>query len=128
MGGNDKFNNFLKEYNVPKTLPITQKYETSAAKYFRERLNAEVNGLPLPASRPERYQASSKSSSADAKGSDPIPGETEAEYVARQRRLQEEVSELAAMQTTHDFICLYLAGSRENAPKVRPVERADFLR
>jgi hypothetical protein len=89
LGGNDKFNSFLAEHKIPKTMMIPQKYNTPAALFYRERLNAEVNGLPLPTKMPE---VSTTSSSSHAQtGSDPIPGESEAEYVARQRKLQEEV-------------------------------------
>ena len=88
MGGNDKFNSFLSSHNVPKTMQIAQKYNTPAALFYRERLNAEVNGLPLPTKMPE---VSPSSSQQNLQGSDPLPGESEADYVARQRRLQEEV-------------------------------------
>lgn len=91
LGGNDKFNTFLKQYNVQKTLTIPQKYNTSAALYFRERLSAEANGLSPPATLPTPYSESSSSKNADTKSSDPLPGESETEYIARQRRLQEEV-------------------------------------
>ncbi len=83
----------------------------------RERLKAEVEGLPIPTELPtasSNSNNSSRSSTAAATGvssysnnsnnagtasvsttpmgTDPLAGETEAQYVARQRKLQEEVS------------------------------------
>lgn len=90
LGGNDRFNNFLKEYDVPKTLPIQEKYHTSAAQYYREKLSAEVNGTSPPSQLPSKHSQGSNKI-ADIHTSDPLPGETEADYIARQRRIQEEV-------------------------------------
>lgn len=88
LGGNQKCIEFLKQYGVPKTMPIPQKYNTPAAQLYRDRIDAAANGLPLPTELPA---ASGTSTTApEATGSDPLPGETEAQYVARQRRLQEE--------------------------------------
>lgn len=72
-------------------MPIAQKYNTSAATYYREKLSADANGLPPPSTLPTPYQESSSNKTTDAKSSDPLPGESEADYIARQRRLQEEV-------------------------------------
>lgn len=85
IGGNNKFNDFLKEHNVSKTMDIVVKYNTPAALFYRERLHAEANGLPLPTKMPE--------AAAVIHGSDPLPGEDEAQYVARQRLLQEQARE-----------------------------------
>ena len=38
QGGNDKFNKFLEQYNVKKTMPIAQKYNTPASKLYKDRL------------------------------------------------------------------------------------------
>ncbi len=89
LGGNDRFNCFLKEYDVLKNLPIQEKYHTSAAQYYRERLAAEVNGSSIPTQLPTRHKPGSKAQ--DVNTSDPLPGESESDYIARQRRLQEEV-------------------------------------
>lgn len=93
-GGNDNFNQFLQQYGVPKNCSITQKYNSSAAQFFKERLSAEVNGLPLPTRQPT-YGLPTNSSGASAvpTSTEPIPGETEAQYVERQRRLQAEAKE-----------------------------------
>lgn len=82
-GGNNKCIDFLKNYNVPKTMNIAQKYNTPAAELYRSRILAEVEGKPLPT---EIKASSSKV----IQGSDPLPGESEADYVARQRALQDE--------------------------------------
>jgi ADP-ribosylation factor GTPase-activating protein 1 len=85
-GGNDKCNEFLKGHSVPKTMAIPQKYNTPAAELYRDRLSAEVEGRPLPT------ELKAPSSNV-IQGSDPLPGESEKDYVARQRKLQEEARE-----------------------------------
>lgn len=92
-GGNDNFNQFLLSKGVPKNCSITQKYNTSAAQYFRERLSAEVNGLPMPSKQPEFGLGNTSNSNTIPTSTEPIPGETEAQYVERQRRLQSEAKE-----------------------------------
>ena len=56
---------------------------------YRDRITATVDGRPLPTELPK---AASSSSSLNC-SSDPLPGESEADYVARQRQLQEEAKE-----------------------------------
>jgi hypothetical protein len=131
VGGNDKLNDFLQQYGIPKTMPIPQKYNTPAASLYRDRVDAAANGRPLPTELPtspasgnmsgagsthtstgslsSRYAAlaccgansplvtsnllSDPVYSSVAQGTDPLPGESEAAYVARQRLLQEEARE-----------------------------------
>lgn len=57
---------------------------------YRERLLATVEGRELPTELPKIESPSTTSAHG---GSDPLPGETEAQYVARQRALQEEAKE-----------------------------------
>ena len=38
VGGNDQFNRFLQQYNVPKTMAISQKYHTPASMLYKDRL------------------------------------------------------------------------------------------
>eukprot|EP01038_Epipyxis_sp_PR26KG_P008669 gene8669-11712_t len=92
-GGNDKCIKFLKQYNVPKDLQIEKKYNSPAALLYRDRISAEVEGRPLPTELPVVASSSSSQSRHVAQGTDPLPGETEAEYVARQRLLQEQAKE-----------------------------------
>lgn len=109
-GGNNKFNDFLAQYNIPKSKYIMEKYNTSAALYYREKLKAEVEGQPfstpapslsaggLPPNASNSSRASSGNNTpsgggAAVAGSEPLPGETEVEYIARQKRLQEEARE-----------------------------------
>ena len=87
MGGNDKCNSFLAKYGVAKETPIANKYNSPAAQLYRDRLLAEVEGRPLPTELPKSVNT------ATAGGTDPLPGESEEEYVARQRRLQAEARE-----------------------------------
>lgn len=91
-GGNDKCNDFLKKYGISsKTHSISQKYNSSAALHYRECLLAIVEHRDPPASLP--IQQSSGSIIADEQGSDPLPGESQADYIARQNRLQEQARE-----------------------------------
>lgn len=71
-------------------MPIAQKYNTPAATLYRDRIEAAANGRPLPTELPVLKPGSSASSGVQ-QGTDPLEGETEAQYVARQRKLQEEV-------------------------------------
>lgn len=86
-GGNNKCNAFLQQYNVAKETSIPTKYNAPAAQLYRDRLLAEVDGRPLPTELPKA------TSNATAGGTDPLPGESEEDYVARQRRLQAEARE-----------------------------------
>ena len=110
LGGNDKCIAFLKEYGIPKNMPIAQKYNMPAALLYRDRIDAAANGRELPTELPVPANTSGRSTSTAGigsgsggngsnkgapvqQGTDPLPGETEAEYVTRQRILQEEVSD-----------------------------------
>lgn len=49
LGGNRRFNEFLKEQGVSLDMPIREKYSTRAAEWYREDLSARADGLePLP--------------------------------------------------------------------------------
>eukprot|EP00600_Ochromonadales_sp_CCMP1393_P005654 CAMPEP_0174969868 /NCGR_PEP_ID=MMETSP0004_2-20121128/9023_1 /TAXON_ID=420556 /ORGANISM="Ochromonas sp., Strain CCMP1393" /LENGTH=281 /DNA_ID=CAMNT_0016219449 /DNA_START=400 /DNA_END=1242 /DNA_ORIENTATION=+ len=103
VGGNDQCINFLKNYGIAKTTPISQKYNTPAAMLYRDRIDAAANGRPLPTELPAPEGSGSgggggsgginSSDSNPAQGVEPLEGESEAQYVARQRRLQEEARE-----------------------------------
>lgn len=45
LGGNRRFNEFLKEQGVPLDTPVREKYSTRAAQWYREDLNARAEGL-----------------------------------------------------------------------------------
>jgi len=45
LGGNRKFNDFLKEHGIPEDMPIREKYNTRAAEWYRENLSALAQGL-----------------------------------------------------------------------------------
>jgi len=92
LGGNTNCIEFLKQYSIPKSMPIAQKYNTPAATLYRDRIEAAANGRPLPTELPVLKPGSSASSGVQ-QGTDPLEGETEAQYVARQRKLQEEARE-----------------------------------
>ncbi len=90
LGGNEKCVKFLAQYGVPKDTAIPQKYNSPAALLYRERMSAELEGRPLPTELPAA-KTNVAATSTVAQGTDPLPGESEAQYVARQRKLQEEV-------------------------------------
>jgi ADP-ribosylation factor GTPase-activating protein 1 len=90
-GGNDACNVFLESYGVKRNTPIAQKYNSPAALLYKERLIAAVEGRPLPTDLPKT--AAGNTAHTTVQGTDPLPGESEADYVARQRRLQEEARE-----------------------------------
>lgn len=48
LGGNERFNQFMTEHGVSLDMPIREKYSTRAAKWYREALRAEAEGLELP--------------------------------------------------------------------------------
>eukprot|EP00604_Paraphysomonas_vestita_P000045 CAMPEP_0174826162 /NCGR_PEP_ID=MMETSP1107-20130205/43599_1 /TAXON_ID=36770 /ORGANISM="Paraphysomonas vestita, Strain GFlagA" /LENGTH=378 /DNA_ID=CAMNT_0016058727 /DNA_START=196 /DNA_END=1329 /DNA_ORIENTATION=- len=91
FGGNAKCNKFLAQYGVTSaTHSIAQKYNSPAALLYRDRLLALVEGRELPTELPKVQEQSSKTLE---QSSDPLPGETESQYIARQRALQEQARE-----------------------------------
>merc|ERR1719271_1565533 len=50
LGGNRRFNEFLKAQGVPEDMPIREKYSTRAAQWYRENLKAlaEESQPPIP--------------------------------------------------------------------------------
>jgi ADP-ribosylation factor GTPase-activating protein 1 len=48
LGGNQRFQDFLREHGIPEDLPIRQKYTTRAAEWYRLNLRAEAEGLTRP--------------------------------------------------------------------------------
>lgn len=85
LGGNDKFNDYLGQHGLNKATDIPIKYNSSAATYYREKLRHELDGSPMPSI------GSLTTSAATVAGSEPLQGETEEQYIARQRLLQEQV-------------------------------------
>ena len=91
FGGNQKFNSFLLQHNTAKETPIHSKYTSYGARLFKERLNAELEGREPPS---EIAQDDPSTQSQVSQSSDLLPGETEADYIARQRKIQEEAREV----------------------------------
>eukprot|EP00931_Biecheleriopsis_adriatica_P044448 TRINITY_DN25427_c0_g1_i1.p1 TRINITY_DN25427_c0_g1~~TRINITY_DN25427_c0_g1_i1.p1 ORF type:complete len:294 (+),score=49.51 TRINITY_DN25427_c0_g1_i1:74-883(+) len=48
LGGNSRFNSFMLEHGIPDEMPIREKYSTRAARWYREALKAEAEGLRPP--------------------------------------------------------------------------------
>lgn len=96
-GGNNKCVAFLQSYQVPKNMPIPQKYNTPAAMLYRDRLLAQVEGRPLPTELPVVSTNSSTKSTGlhNSKNINPaeMTAEEQAEWIAEQQRLQEEAKE-----------------------------------
>jgi len=104
LGGNAQLNDFLKGYGVASDASISVKYGSAAAQLYKDRLVAKVENKPLPTELPKQknrvstvYDSASGSSTTSAGGFgsshssvEPLSGESESAYVARQRALQEE--------------------------------------
>jgi len=95
MSGNEKFNNFLAQYDALAKqggrTNINNKYNSPAASLYKDRLEAELAGRPLPTQLPA---ARSSGGSGGVSGSvEPINGESEEAYVRRQARQKEEAQE-----------------------------------
>lgn len=52
LGGNQRFNDYLRSQGVPDDMPIRLKYSTRAAQWYREDLRAEAEGSERPAPLP----------------------------------------------------------------------------
>lgn len=89
-GGNNKSNAFLAQYNVNKNTQIPQKYNSPAATLYKDRLLAIIEGRPLPTELPKPVTSTTQGST---QGTEPLPGESEADYVIRQKQLQNEARE-----------------------------------
>ena len=122
-GGNADLVAFWKRHKVDPRMPHNAKYHEPASELYKDRLRAKVEGKPLPTELPARKAAPASCYDApggsgmsaggfgggdrgkgaggggghggggDAKGSEALKGETEEQYVARQRRLQAEARE-----------------------------------
>ncbi len=94
--GNEKCNNFLAQYKALAkeggSTNINAKYNSSAAALYKERLEAEILGRPLPTQLPVIHQQPS-SSFTNNTGVEPVNGESEEAYVKRQNRQREEAQE-----------------------------------
>lgn len=100
-GGNDQVISFFQQRGIAKSVPIQQKYKTAEAELYRERIKAVVEGREPPTELPAGARALSASglgqgpatSSGGGQGVsalEPLPGETQDQYVARQRQLNDE--------------------------------------
>ena len=106
-GGNADLIAFWKKHGVDPRMPHNAKYHEPASELYKDRLRAKVEGKPLPTQLPQRKAAPASCYDApgggsmsaggfgggDTKGAEALKGETEDQYVARQRRLQAEARE-----------------------------------
>jgi hypothetical protein len=51
-GGNTKLRSFFASYSIPPDFSLAQKYSTSAARYYRERLRGQVEGRQIEIPKP----------------------------------------------------------------------------
>jgi len=108
IGGNKKFNDYLKQNGVDPNTPIKQKYEHPVAQLYKEKLKARVEGRPEPMELPKPkprapYKGPSSANgggmaaaSTDANGMERLAGETDQQYIARQTRLRDEAKKRMA--------------------------------
>ncbi|KAK4478575.1 hypothetical protein RD792_014061 [Penstemon davidsonii] len=71
LGGNEKFNNFISQYGIPKETEIVAKYNTNAASVYRDRIQALAEGKPW--SDPPVVKESTKSKSSNSSGNSSKP-------------------------------------------------------
>jgi hypothetical protein len=93
-GGNDKCNIFLSKYKMGKKdnvkTNIQEKYNSAAALLYKNRIRAEIDGKPLPTELPKVSSSASDGGSGDV---EPLNGETEQAYVARQKKNKQAAEE-----------------------------------
>jgi ADP-ribosylation factor GTPase-activating protein 1 len=73
LGGNRRFQDFLREHGVAEDTPIRQKYTTRAAEWYRANLRAEAEGMTPPPPLPMGtgcLPADSRRAGVSASGSD----------------------------------------------------------
>ncbi|KAL7511793.1 hypothetical protein ACHAXN_008735 [Cyclotella atomus] len=106
LGGNQNCQSYLSSKGILPSTPIKAKYESDVAQLYKEILKARSEGRPEPTSLPPKKaptnnnnmnaMSSISSHSAGGKGApDPngmerLPGESDADYIARQTRLRDE--------------------------------------
>eukprot|EP00640_Fibrocapsa_japonica_P001793 CAMPEP_0113936356 /NCGR_PEP_ID=MMETSP1339-20121228/3283_1 /TAXON_ID=94617 /ORGANISM="Fibrocapsa japonica" /LENGTH=455 /DNA_ID=CAMNT_0000938811 /DNA_START=123 /DNA_END=1490 /DNA_ORIENTATION=+ /assembly_acc=CAM_ASM_000762 len=93
-GGNDKLRDWFRQHNID-SLALVPKYHEPAAELYKDRLLAEVEGRPLPTQMPARAPSSTGSASSGAGpvvggGLERLPGESDEQYIERQKALREQ--------------------------------------
>ena len=90
-GGNSKLREWFSERGVPNNMRISAKYHTPDAEYYGKRLKAQVEGKEVPAMPPRMpVDTSIDYSKGDPKGKEKLQGESDEDYIARQRKLNDE--------------------------------------
>eukprot|EP00956_Cyclotella_meneghiniana_P035987 scaffold120008_cov37-Cyclotella_meneghiniana.AAC.2 len=106
LGGNQNCQSYLSSKGILPSTPIKAKYESDAAQLYKEILKARSEGRPEPTTLPPKkqnnntYTPSSQTMSSmsgggkggppDPNGMERLPGESDADYIARQTRLRDE--------------------------------------
>ncbi|CAN0278753.1 unnamed protein product, partial [Discosporangium mesarthrocarpum] len=106
-GGNQELIDWFEQHGIPRQERISKKYNSPEAELFRERLLATVEGRPLPTELPKRlplpppgvsstppgrFGGGGLQGSTDPRSMERLVGESDEEYVARQRTLRGEAS------------------------------------
>lgn len=63
LGGNDKMNDFFGKYGISKNTDIKEKYNSTAAEIYRDKLRADVDGRPFTVPPPSEVASSRQSNS-----------------------------------------------------------------
>lgn len=103
QGGNAQLNEWWGKYGIAKNASVSAKYGSPAASLYKDRLVAKVENKPLPTELPKHvgpvstvYDTTTHDSMSaggfgatnSSKSVEPVAGESESAYVARQRQLQ----------------------------------------
>lgn len=126
-GGNAKLLAWFDQHGVDKKQTIVKKYNGPEAELFRERLLAAVEGRPQPTELPKRAppapaptysgygnnssNSNHSSGSSDPRGMERLAGESDEQYIARQRTLRAE----AAARMKNKFGAGGLSGSSSSS-------------
>jgi ADP-ribosylation factor GTPase-activating protein 1 len=94
LGGNRKMRDWFSERGVPNNMRISAKYHTPDAEYYGRRLKALVEGKEVPAMPPRApVDTSVDYSRGDPNGKERLKGESDEDYIARQRKLTDAARE-----------------------------------
>mmetsp|Transcript_17170 Transcript_17170/g.25422 ORF Transcript_17170/g.25422 Transcript_17170/m.25422 type:complete len:415 (-) Transcript_17170:59-1303(-) len=90
-GGNDKLIGWFKDHGFSNADTIARKYNSPAAELYKQRLLAIIEGRPLPTELPKKEPqiTNDSKSNCDPMGMERLLGESDQEYIDRQKRLKE---------------------------------------
>lgn len=90
-GGNAKLREWFSERGVPNNMRISAKYHTPDAEYYNKRLKAIIENKEIPAMPPRQpVDTSIDYSRGDPNGKEKLKGESDEDYITRQKKLNAE--------------------------------------